>query len=176
MMSERDAVKGSVLVSVCAIIEAEGREILLIWEGDAPYHKQWVMPGGYVKPEETVKQAVAREVREETGLEILPTKLVGVYDDFIAQEDEPIHHIIAAYETNAVGGRIIITREATEYAWMSVKETLDHPQIPDVFKKILGDFEKQKSKGFVSRLRKLLNSYLQIFQSSSVAEMIEYSR
>jgi len=156
MMFERDAVKGKVLVSVCAIIEGETHEILLIWEGDTPYHKRWVIPGGYIKPEETVKQAVVREIREETGLEILPTKLVGVYDDFIPNEDEPIHHIIATYEAIVVGGRIIITHEATEYAWMSVGEALNHPQIPNVFKKILDDFKKQKSIGLVSKIRKFL--------------------
>jgi 8-oxo-dGTP diphosphatase len=152
MMSERDAVKGNVLVSVCAIIKGENHVILLIWEGDMPCYKLWVFPGGFIRPEETVKQAVVREVREETGLEVLPTKLIGVYDDSLPEKDELTHHIIIAYEAIAVGGRIIITHEATEYAWMGMGEVLNHPQIPDVFKKILDDFKKQKSVGFVSRL------------------------
>jgi 8-oxo-dGTP diphosphatase len=158
MMSERDAVKGKVLVSVCAIIKGENHVILLIWEGDMPYHKRWVIPGGYIKPEETVKQAVVREVREETGLEIFPAKLVGVYDDSLPEKDELTHHIIIAYEAIVVGGRIIITHEATEYVWMSVGEALNHPQIPDVFKEILDDFKKQKSIGLVSKIRRFLTS------------------
>jgi ADP-ribose pyrophosphatase YjhB (NUDIX family) len=156
MMSERNAVKGNVLVSVCAIIKGENHVILLIWEGDMPYHKLWVFPGGFIKPEETVKQAVVREIREETGLEVLPTKLIGVYDDFLLENDELTHHIIIAYEAIVIGGRIIITHEATEYAWMGVGEALNHSQIPNIFKKILDDFNKQKSIGFVSRLRKFL--------------------
>jgi len=158
MMSERDAVKAKVLISVYAIIEGENPVILLIWEGDAPYHKRWVIPGGYIKPEETVKQAVVREVREETGLEILPAKLVGVYYDSLPEKDELTHHIIIVYEAIVVGGRIIITHEATEYAWMSVGEVLNHPQIPDIFKKILDDFKKQKSIGLVSKIRRFLTS------------------
>jgi ADP-ribose pyrophosphatase YjhB (NUDIX family) len=157
MMSERDAVKGNVLVSVCAIIKGENHVILLIWEGDMPYHKLWVFPGGFIKPKETVKQAIVREVREETGLEVLPTKLIGVYDDSLLENDELTHHIIIAYEAIVIGGRIIITHEATEYAWMGVEEALNHPQIPNIFKKILDDFNKQKSIGFVSRLRKFLH-------------------
>jgi len=154
VMSERDAVRGKVLVSVCAIIEGENHVILLLWEGDVPYHKLWVIPGGYIKPEETVKQAVVREVREETRLEILPAKLVGVYDDSIPEKDELTHHIIIAYEAIVVGGRIIIPHEAIEYAWTSVGEALNHPQIPDVFKKILGDLKQRKVSTLVSRLRR----------------------
>jgi ADP-ribose pyrophosphatase YjhB (NUDIX family) len=159
MISGRDAVKGIILVSVAVVIEGEENKILLIWEGDLPYHKYWVIPGGYVNPDETVKQAVVREVREETGLEILPTKFVGVYDDFFSENDEPIHHIIAAYEAIAIGGRIIITKEATEYAWMDSEEVLSSPQVPDIFKRIIDDFRKQKPIGLVSRLSKVLAAH-----------------
>jgi 8-oxo-dGTP diphosphatase len=152
MISERDTVEGKILVSVAVVIEGEENKILLIWEGDLPYHKYWVIPGGYVNPNETVKQAVVREVREETGLEILPTKFVGVYDDFFSENNKPIHHIIAAYQATAVGGRIIITKEATEYAWMDSEQVLSSPQVPDIFKRIVDDFRKQKPIGLVSRL------------------------
>ena len=153
MISERDTVKGKTLVSVAAVIEGEEHKILLIWEGDLPYHKNWVVPGGYVKPNETVKQAIVREVREETGLEILPTKFVGLYDDFLSEEDEPIHHIIATYEAIVIGGSILITKEATEYAWMNPEEALDSPQVPDIFKRMLDDFKKQNQTGLISRLK-----------------------
>jgi len=152
VMSQRDITKGRVLVSVVAVIEGKQHEILMIWEGDVPYHKQWVVPGGYVRPDETVKQAIVREVREETGLVTIPTKLVGIYDDFTSEKDESIHHIIIAYKADVVDGRVVFSQEATAYKWLSVEEALSSPDVPDVFKRVLNDLKKQERRNFISRL------------------------
>jgi 8-oxo-dGTP diphosphatase len=151
-MSQRDITKGRVLVSVVAVIEGKQHEILMIWEGDVPYHKQWVVPGGYVRPDETVKQAIVREVREETGLVTIPTKLVGIYDNFTSEKDESIHHIVIAYKADVVGGRVVFSQEATAYKWLSVEEALSSSDVPDVFKKVLNDLKKKERRNFISRL------------------------
>ena len=156
MISERDTFKGKTTVSVAAVIEGEKHKILLVWEGDLPYHDWWVVPGGYVKPDETVQEAMKREVREETGLEVVSDGLIGIYDDFIVTEerDGPIHHIVIAYKARVIGGEVAVTRESREYAWMDVKEAVRSPRLHDVFKRILDDFKNQRIGKIRSRFRR----------------------
>ncbi len=148
MISQRDTTKGRVLVSACAVIESEEHDVLLMFEGDMPYHEWWVLPGGYVKPEETVEQAVAREVKEETGIDIASIKLMGLYEDLYYEKEEPINHIIIAYRVQFIGGRIIFSKEATAYKWLPLKEALSAPGIPNVFKRILQDAAKEHKRRF----------------------------
>ena len=42
---------------------------------------RWGLPGGSVEPGESVRTAVIREVHEETGLDVEPLRLIGVYSD-----------------------------------------------------------------------------------------------
>ena len=60
MISKRDSEKGKVLMSAYAIIEGKEDTILFLLEGDTPYHELLVLPGGYIKSNETLEQAVAR--------------------------------------------------------------------------------------------------------------------
>ncbi|MCW3996131.1 MAG: NUDIX hydrolase [Candidatus Bathyarchaeota archaeon] len=148
MISQRDIPKGKILVSAYAIIEGKDDGILFIYEGDEPYHKMLVLPGGYVKANETLDQTVTREVEEETGLKVDSTEFVGIFQDFLTQEDEPINHIIAAYKVEVVGGRLIFSREATAYKWLTVEETKSSTEVPDVFKRILDAVGKEHKKRF----------------------------
>ena len=67
-------------LSVSAVVRREsgGSELLLMRRRD---NGRWGLPGGYVEPGESVAEAAAREVLEETGVEIGLGRLVGVYSD-----------------------------------------------------------------------------------------------
>ena len=99
-----------VLSSAACIRDEQGR-ILLLRRSDG----MWSMPGGMLEPGESLEQAVVREVREETGLEVEPTALIGVYSDpeyiFTYPNGHQVQPIIAFFECRVVGGTLQPDRE-----------------------------------------------------------------
>ena len=64
-------------LAVSAAIFRDGR-VLIVRRARPPAHGLYTLPGGGVELGETLEQAVIREVREETGLDIVPVELVGL--------------------------------------------------------------------------------------------------
>lgn len=88
-----------------ALIEHAG-ELVLIKRNLEPLRGYWAPPGGYVEVGESVEEAVVREAREETGLEIAVDALVGVY----SQADVKV--VILAYRAHSLGGEPVAGDDA----------------------------------------------------------------
>ena len=117
-------------LSVDAVWISRGR-VLLVRRGRPPYQGRWALPGGFVNPEETVEEAVVRELREETGLRARPTEIVGVYSGPDRDPRKPVT-TIAFRMTGKVG--IPIGGDDAELArWVPLSEAtslaFDHDQI-----------------------------------------------
>jgi ADP-ribose pyrophosphatase YjhB (NUDIX family) len=101
---------------VAAVI-FEGERVLLQRRDD---NGRWGLPGGGVEPGESVRDAIVREVREETGLEIEPLRLIGVYSDpanhqIVAYPDgNVIHYVSAVFECAVRGGTLACGTESLE--------------------------------------------------------------
>ena len=67
--------------------------VLLVKRGNYPYRGYWALPGGFLDVgKENTEQAALRELKEETSLSLLKTKLFGVYSD---PNRDPRDHVVS---------------------------------------------------------------------------------
>jgi 8-oxo-dGTP diphosphatase len=100
-------------VSVAAAIVDESGQLLAVRRRD---NGHWEPPGGILELHETIPAGLAREVREETGLEVEPQALSGVYKNMR-------RGIVAlVFRCRIIGGEPRPTREAEQVSWLSPDE------------------------------------------------------
>lgn len=92
-------------IGVFALIFNPEQQILLGHRRDIDW---WNLPGGGMEVGETVDEAVCREVREETGLEVKVEQLVGVYSKPQKQE------VVLTFLCQVIGGALQSTEETRE--------------------------------------------------------------
>ncbi len=117
----------------CDIVLVEGGKILLVKRGREPFKGEWAVPGGRIEEDESAEECLRREMKEETGLEVEPVKLVGVYSD---PGRDPRGIIAAAYIVRRVGGELKAGDDAEEVRWFDVKSL---PPLCTDHGKIVGD-------------------------------------
>ena len=93
--------------SAAAVIRNEENEILLHQRAD---NGQWSLPGGALEPGEEAAQTVIREVFEETGLEVRPLGLVGIYSGsdsiFTYPNGDQVGVVSITFECKIIGGEL----------------------------------------------------------------------
>jgi len=123
--------KTPALTTDCVILDPDGR-VLLIRRGHRPFAGSYALPGGFVEIGETVEQACRREAGEETGIEVGPLRLVGVYSD--PARDPRGHTVSIVFGT--VLPQAIAPRSGSDAAgakwvadWRQRELAFDHRQI-----------------------------------------------
>jgi ADP-ribose pyrophosphatase YjhB (NUDIX family) len=122
-MSERDNARiypTRPYLAVSAAIFRDGR-VLIVRRARPPADGLYTLPGGGVELGETLEQAVIREVREETALEIAPVDLVG-FRQAIARDDSgrvQRHFVILPFAARFIRGEILLNEELAEAHWLA---------------------------------------------------------
>jgi 8-oxo-dGTP diphosphatase len=107
------------IVGVGAIILKRDR-ILMAQRGKEPLKGWWSLPGGALEIGESLKDAVAREVREETGLEIRPLGIFEVFERIIRDPGgaPEYHYVLVDYICRITGGTLCAGDDVSEVEWV----------------------------------------------------------
>lgn len=95
------------IVGVGAVLVDEGK-VLLIRRGVEPSKGQWSLPGGAVELGETLEASIAREMLEETGLEVEVGPVIEVFDRIINDSDSRVeyHYVLVDYLCWRIAGEL----------------------------------------------------------------------
>jgi 8-oxo-dGTP diphosphatase len=93
--------------------------VLIVRRGRPPSHGLYTLPGGGVELGETLEQAVIREVREETGLDIEPLALAGYRQVIMRDTSGKIerHFVILPFAARWIDGDVSLNEELAEADW-----------------------------------------------------------
>jgi len=119
------------LLTVDGIVQNRQGRILFVRRRNPPFQGQWALPGGFVDVGETVEAACARELREETGLNVTVGRLVGVYSD--PTRDPRGHTVGIVFACACASGTAAAGDDALEARWLTPGEArplaFDHERI-----------------------------------------------
>jgi len=128
--------------SASVIVRNSRGELLLLRRPDSG---RWTIPTGGLKKNETLRQCAMRECREETGLDVEQTGLVGVFSDpshVIAYANGEVRQPVnACFSARWIGGKLTATDEAIDVAWVPAKKLDDYDIHPSIRRRIAHGLE-----------------------------------
>ncbi len=125
-------------VGMKAVIVHEGKVLIL---REAEYDEgtnkgKWDVPGGRINPEEPFLEGLRREVLEESGLEVEPTELWGIFETFPTIKGEACHIIRIYHLCRPVTIDIKLSGDHSEYEWIDPKDVGERVFVSDIVEMI----------------------------------------
>ena len=112
----------TVVVAVGAFV-FDGSRVLVVERSKPPGEGLWTVPGGRLERGETLAQAVAREVREETGLVVE----VGPLACVVERMGDDFHFVILDYLARGIGGTLAAASDVRDAKYVSDQEAARLP-------------------------------------------------
>jgi 8-oxo-dGTP diphosphatase len=140
----------TITLGVGAVVWNADNEVLLIRRSKPPRQNEWSLPGGRVEFGETLRAAVTREVREETGLAI---EIVGLIDVAELLPDRATgaagtHYVLVDFCARPLSGNVVAASDALDARWFSTDE-LDALPLWSETRRII-----EKSEGMIAPRRR----------------------
>ncbi len=132
--------------SLVAIFNADHTKILLTRRQD---NGRFCLPGGGIEPGESAAQAAMREVKEEVGLDVQITKLVGVYSspDYLIRyaDGNQYQYVSMLFEASVIGGKLGLSDEVSQNQWSTLDELKDVDIMEHQVGRIMDAFANQEA-------------------------------
>jgi ADP-ribose pyrophosphatase YjhB (NUDIX family) len=111
-------------LGVGALIFDNAGRILLVERANEPYRGLWSLPGGIVEAGETLKQAIEREVLEETGLIVDAHSFFTVFERILRDVDArcEYHYVLIDYLCRVIGGELAPASDVSGARWVTRDE------------------------------------------------------
>jgi ADP-ribose pyrophosphatase YjhB (NUDIX family) len=115
---------GTVIVDHPLDQNRDENRVLLIRRGQSPLLGEWSLPGGVLECGETLREAVIREAREETGLVVETGEMLGVYESVIRGDEGRVryHYVLIDFLCRPVGGDLKAGSDAADVRWFTRDE------------------------------------------------------
>jgi 8-oxo-dGTP diphosphatase len=115
--------------AVGAVISDEAGRILLVQRAHEPAVGRWSLPGGRVERGESRRQALVREVKEETGLDVVVVEQLG---SLVIAVDDGASYDVVDFRCRVVGGAIRAGDDAADVRWFQLTEISGLSTSPDL--------------------------------------------
>ena len=122
------------IVAVDGIVENKNNEILLVKHRD---RQVWTIPGGQVEVGENLIDALIREIKEESGIDVTVNKLICVSSNICTYEGYGGYGIVPTkvmfgFICTFKGGELCISEETSETCWIPKNEILNYITVPNL--------------------------------------------
>ncbi|PXV63677.1 nucleoside triphosphatase [Halanaerobium congolense] len=108
------------------------------------WNQQYVIPGGHIEAGESMEEALVREVKEETGLDVFGLELLGINESIFSDSfQNQKHFIFVDFICHSNSEQVVLNEEAQSYEWIDLDEVEDY-NLEKFTAKLLKELKKGK--------------------------------